>query len=324
MAALYTVENLCLRYVDRQGLPTYAVEGVSFELEKGDILGIAGESGCGKTTLLRGGMCLFSPQLQYQAGDIRVQGSSLIGLSKTQLRREFLGRRIALVPQGAMNALDPTRRIRDFATDTMRSHYPSMGKSEIHERLHERFDRLNLEPRRTLSAFPVELSGGMRQRAVIALSTLMNPAVLLADEPTSALDVSTQRLVVGLLMSLMEMEIIQGMVLVSHELPLLRHVANRTAILYAGEIVESGPTESVLFHSQHPYTQALVASVIEPGPMVSQTGPAALEGAPPDLQMPPMGCRFASRCPVVQSECATNHPGLSEKDGHSVRCAYVR
>lgn len=323
MSALYTVENLSLRYVDRQGFSTYAVEGVSFELEKGDILGIAGESGCGKSTLLRGGMCLFSPQLQYLGGDIRVQGSSLIGLSKTQLRREFLGRRIALVPQGAMNALDPTRRIRDFAADTMRSHYPSMTKGEIHERLYERFDRLNLDPRRTLEAFPVELSGGMRQRAVIALSTLMNPAVLLADEPTSALDVSTQRLVVGLLMSLMEMEIIQGMVLVSHELPLLRHVANRTAILYAGEIVESGSTESVLFHSQHPYTQALVASVIEPGP-TTQPGPVALEGAPPDLQNPPLGCRFASRCPVVQSDCATQHPALFEKSDHSARCAYVR
>lgn len=327
MPALYTVENLNLHYLERQGMPpTYAVEGVSFELQKGEVLGIAGESGCGKSTLVQGALCLHRPPLHYLAGDIRIQGESLVGYSQERLRQEIIGRRIAQIPQGALNALNPTRKIKDFAFDVIRSHYPSMGKKEIHARLYERFLRLELEPKRLLNAYPVELSGGMKQRVVIAISTLMNPAVLLADEPTSALDVSTQKSVIELLMSLLEMEIIQSMVFVTHELPILRHIAHRIAIMYAGELVEVGTTEQVLFSPKHPYTRILCENILVPELGATEIHrPTALEGAPPDLQNPPKGCRFAARCPLCKPDCVWQRQALRTlPQDQQVRCAYAQ
>lgn len=324
MPALYTVENLKLHYQTRFGECIYAVDGVSFELEKGEVLGIAGESGCGKSTLVNGGMCLFNPPLHYTSGDVRIRGESLIGIRPEKLRSEYVGRQIVQIPQGALNALNPTRRIKDFAADVMRSHFPKMGRREIYDRLHERFDRIGLDARRVLDCYPVELSGGMKQRVVIAISTLMNPAVVIADEPTSALDVSTQKSVIELLLALMEMEIIHSMVFVTHELPVLRHVANRVAIMYAGEFVEIGTTEDILFRPAHPYTQALTESILLPEQGETEPRkPAALEGAPPNLQNPPEGCRFASRCPVCRPDCAGLRQNLRPLGERSVRCAYA-
>lgn len=325
MPTLYTVENLRLHYQARNGERTYAVDGVSFELQKGEVLGIAGESGCGKSTLVNGGMCLFAPPLYYDSGDVRIQGQSLIALPPNKLRHDFIGREIAQIPQGALNALNPTRKIKDFAADAMRSHFPKMSRREVHERLRERFDRIGLDAKRILECYPVDLSGGMKQRVVIAISTLMNPAVVIADEPTSALDVNTQKSVIELLLALMEMEIIQSMIFVTHELPLLRHVAHRVAIMYAGEFVEIGPTETVLFEPAHPYTRALMDSILLPeiGESVPRTA-KALEGTPPNLQNPPEGCRFAARCPVCRPECAATKQALYDQRQRLVRCSYAR
>ena len=326
MPPLYNVESLRLYYETRTGEQIRAVDGVSFALQKGEVFGIAGESGCGKSTLANGGMNLCKPPLHYASGDIRIKGHSLIGLKPSVLRHDYLGKEIAQIPQGALNALNPTRRIKDFAADVMRSHFPHMGRREIHDRLHERFDRIGLDAKRVLSSYPVELSGGMRQRVVIAVSTLMNPAVVIADEPTSALDVTTQRSVIELLLALMDMEIIQSMVFITHELPLLRHVAHRIAIMYAGEFVECGKTEDVLFTPAHPYTRALMDNVLLPDP---DAGPetrrlALLEGTPPSLLNPPEGCRFAARCTVCRPDCAARPQELRSLNDREVRCAYAR
>jgi len=325
MPLLYAIENLRLHYQTRTGERVHAVDGVSLAIHKGEVLGIAGESGCGKSTLANGALCLFSPPLHYGSGDVRLHGRSLVGYPPNQLRSEIIGRQIAQIPQGAMNALNPTRKIQDFAADVMLSHFPRMSRREVRDRLFERFERIGLDARRVLESYPVELSGGMRQRVVIAISTLMNPAVVVADEPTSALDVSTQKSVIELLLALMEMEIIQSMILITHELPLLRHVAQNVAIMYAGEFVETGPVEDVLFQPTHPYTQALMDSILLPEEGENAPREArALEGAPPDLQNPPEGCRFADRCPVRRPGCAGTRQEFQTLGERQVRCSYAR
>jgi peptide/nickel transport system ATP-binding protein len=324
MAPLFEVDNLRLHYRTRFGDKIHAVDGVSFSLEKGQVLGIAGESGCGKSTLVNGSMALFLPPLYHTSGDIRIKGDSIVGLEPEQLRTDVLGKRISMIPQGALNALNPTRKVRDFAADVMLSHYPKMDKKEIYDRLHERFEQIGLDAKRVLGSYPVELSGGMKQRVVIGISTLMNPEVVIADEPTSALDVSTQRAVIEMIFDLMDKEIIQSMIFITHELPLLKHVSSHIAIMYAGEFVEYGTTDQVLFDSQHPYTKALMDSMLLAEEGADDQKPVALTGAPPNLQFPPPGCRFAERCPSARPECKDKVQQIEIIKDREVRCEYAK
>src|SRR5688572_2404407 len=304
------VEHLRVHYLTRFGTRVQAVDDVSFQLKEGEILGIAGESGCGKTTLVSGCMGLFIPPLYHSSGDVRISGQSIIGMSREQIRRDVLGRKIAMIPQGALNSLNPTRRVRDMATDMILSHDDSASKQEIYERLRERFERIGLDARRVLDAYPVELPAGTKQRVVIGISTLLDPQLVVADEPTSALDVSTQKSVIRLLFELMDRGIVSSMLFITHELPLLRHVSSRIAVMYAGEIVEHGSTEQVIFDGQHPYTRALMGSMLSVD--VSQRGrrPVGIDGAPPDLKHSIVGCRFAERCPEKRPDCSSTRQRL--------------
>jgi peptide/nickel transport system ATP-binding protein len=205
----------------------------------------------------------------------------------------------------------------------MFGHFPGMKKKEVMERLEERFEKIGLDTKRVLNSYPVELSGGMKQRVVIGLSTLMNPKVVIADEPTSALDVSTQKSVIEMIFNLMDQEIISSMIFITHELPLLKHVANNIAIMYAGEFVEHGTTEQVLFDPVHPYTKALMQSMMHAEEGAENEKPVALEGAPPNLKNPPQGCRFAARCPIAKPDCSLNSQYVEEKSGREVRCMHV-
>src|SRR5690606_12610820 len=202
--AVLEVEDLRVHYLTRFGTRVQAVDGVSFSLKEGEILGIAGESGCGKTTLVSGCMGLYIPPLHHTSGDVRIAGKSIIGMSLEQNRKEVLGRRISMIPQGALNSLNPTRKIKDLATDMILSHDESADKRDIYERLRERFERIGLDAAHVLNAYPVQLPAGTKQRVVIGISTLLNPKVVVADEPTSALDVSTQKAVIRLLFDLMD------------------------------------------------------------------------------------------------------------------------
>ena len=324
MPAILEVEDLRLHYLTRLGRRVQAVDGVSFQLQPGEILGIAGESGCGKTTLVSGLMGLLMPPLHLTSGAVRIAGRDILRLPPAEVRRSVLGRDIAMIPQGALNSLNPTRKIRDLATDVILAHDEGADRRAIQERLRERFTRIGLEADAVLDAYPVQLPAGMKQRVVIGISTLLNPRIVIADEPSSALDVSSQKAVIQLLFNLLDEGIVSSMVFITHELPLLRHVAGRIAVMYAGQIVEIGTTEQVIFDGRQPYTRALMGSMLSAEPGQKSRKPVASEGAPPNLGEPISGCRFAVRCPVAQPDCTQRDQVLREVAGRHVRCHHAR
>jgi len=323
MAPVLEVDNLRVHYLTRFGDKIQAVDGVSFQLEEGEILGVAGESGCGKTTLVSGCMGLYIPPLHHTSGDVRIDGKSIIGMSLEDNRKNVLGRQVSMIPQGALNSLNPTRKIKDLAADMILSHDENADKKGIHERLRERFDRIGLKSDEVLNSYPVQLPAGMKQRVVIGISTLLNPKVVIADEPTSALDVSTQKSVIRLLFELMDQGIISSMIFITHELPLLRHVATSIAVMYAGEFVEVGSTEQIIFDARQPYTRALMSSMLSAEAGQRDKKPIAIEGAPPNLGKKIVGCRFAERCPVVQPDCPSTQQELRTVADRAVRCKYA-
>jgi peptide/nickel transport system ATP-binding protein len=323
MAPILECKNLRLHYLTRFGDKIHAVDDVSFELAEGEILGIAGESGCGKTTLVSGLMGLLIPPLVHTSGDVKIAGRSIVGLGVEQVRKEILGRMIAMIPQGALNSLNPTRRIKDMAADMILSHDESADKHEIHERLRERFSKIGMKADEVLNSYPVQLSAGIKQRCVIGISTLLNPKVVVADEPSSALDVSTQKSVIKLLFDLIDTGIVSSMLFITHELPLLRHVSGRIAVMYAGEIFELGTTEQVVKDGRQPYTKALMGSMLSAEPGQRTKPPIAIEGAPPDLGKKIEGCRFAPRCPVARPDCKVEKQELRVLADRLVRCKYA-
>jgi peptide/nickel transport system ATP-binding protein len=322
------VEDLRAHYLTRFGHRIQAVDGVSFKLKQGEILGIAGESGCGKTTLVSACMGLYIPPLCHTSGAVRIGGKDITRMSLEQNRKEVLGRQVAMIPQGALNSLNPTRKIKDLAADMILSHSDARGaervdKKSIQDRLRERFTRIGLDAEHVLRAYPVELPAGIKQRVVIGISTLLNPKLVIADEPTSALDVSTQKAVIRLLFELMDQGIISSMLFITHELPLLRHVSSSIAVMYAGEFVEVGRTEQVIFDGRQPYTRALMGSMLSAEPGTRRNKPIAIEGAPPDLKHAISGCRFAERCPAVQPDCRSTTQELRLVAQRQVRCRYA-
>jgi peptide/nickel transport system ATP-binding protein len=323
MPPILEVDNLKLHYRTRFGKKIHAVDGVSFHLEKGEILGIAGESGCGKTTLVSGLMGLLIPPLYPTSGEVRIDGRNIIGLTPQEARRTVLGRQVSIIPQGALNSLNPTRKIKDLAADVILSHDEGADRKAIHDRLRERFTRIGLDADSVLDAYPVQLPAGTKQRVVIGISTLLNPKIVIADEPSSALDVSTQKAVIRLLFDLLDEGIVSSMIFITHELPLLRHVSSRIAVMYAGQIVEIGTTEQVIFDGRQPYTRALMGSMLSAEPGQKARKPVAIEGAPPYLGDALQGCRFAPRCPVVRPDCFQTEQTLRIVNDRLVRCHHA-
>ena len=320
---IFEVIDLYLHYLTRFGEKIHAVSGVSFSLEKGEVLGIAGESGCGKSTLVNGCRGLFIPPLNPTAGDVRVAGESIMGRTPADVRKNVLGRKVAMIPQGAFNSLNPTRKIKDLAADMIASHERGGKKAEMYARLRERFTLIGMDADHVLNSYPIQLTAGMRQRSVIGISTLLNPQTVIADEPTSALDVTTQKSVIAMIFDLLDKGIFSSMIFITHELPLLRHVADRIAVMYAGEFAELGTTKQVIFDPRHPYTQALMGAMLSAEPGQKQKKPVAIEGAPPNLAKPLFGCRFAQRCPVARPDCKTTQQEIRIVAERQVRCAYA-
>lgn len=233
------VNNLKTKYVTRFHEDVYAVDGVSLKIEEGKSLGVAGESGCGKSTLALSLMGYYFAPLHYISGDIIVDGRKISGMKPDDVRKNILGNEIAYIPQAAMNALNPTQKIIRFVEDVIHAHDPKMPRKDIYDLAKERFQILGL-PEEVLQKHAVELSGGMKQRTVIAISTILSPKVLIADEPSSALDVTSQKMVIKMMRDLMEKGFIKSMIFITHELPLLYNVTDDIMVMYAGQIVEKG------------------------------------------------------------------------------------
>ena len=313
------VKNLTTFYKTRMNERVCSVDDVSFSLEDGKSLGIAGESGCGKSTLAMSVMGYYFPPLFYEAGDIIIDNKKITDMSPDVIRKTVLGTDIAYIPQAAMNALNPTRKIIRFLEDVLKVHRPDLSKQDVYDMARERFGVLNL-PEKVLGQYPVELSGGMKQRTVIAISTILSPKVLIADEPSSALDVSSQKIVIKLLHDLMEKGFVRAMLFITHELPLLFNVTDDIMVMYAGQIVERGSSREMVFDPVMPYSKGLMNSIIVPEEGTRGHVLQAIPGAPPNLKLKHEGCRFQERC-RYKDECQVLP--LEEKsagDGRTYLC----
>jgi len=315
------VRELTTKYITRFHEDVYAVDHVSLKIEEGKSLGIAGESGCGKSTLALSLMGYYFPPLHYMSGDIIIDGTNISGMNPDDVRKNILGTEIAYIPQAAMNALNPTIRIRKFIEDVIRAHDPKADKKDIYEMAKDRFATLGL-PVDALDKHAVELSGGMKQRVVIAISTILSPKVLIADEPSSALDVTSQKMVIKMLRDMMDQGFIKSMIFITHELPLLYNVTDDIMVMYAGQIVERGTAKEMVFDPIHPYSRGLMKSILVPEEGMRANKLTAIPGTPPNLKKPPQGCRFAERCKYATDMCKVSAvPMMDFADGRSYRCS---
>lgn len=314
------VRELTTKYVTRFNEDVYAVDHVSLKVKEGKSLGIAGESGCGKSTLALSLMGYYFPPLHYTSGEIVIDGKNISGMKPDDVRKSILGTEVAYIPQAAMNALNPTQKIIHFIEDVVKAHDLYVTKKDIYDRARKLFETLGL-PAEVLQKYPVELSGGMKQRTVIAVSVMLVPKVLIADEPSSALDVTSQKMVIKMLRQLMESGLISSMIFITHELPLLYNVTDDIMVMYAGQIVEKGSSRETVFDPLHPYAKGLMGSIIVPESGLRDVKLTAIPGVPPNLKNPPKGCRFAERCKFVRPDCRFTTVPLREiGNGRAYRC----
>jgi peptide/nickel transport system ATP-binding protein len=295
-----------------------AVDGVSFDIRENEILGIAGESGCGKSTLLKVLYGNVQPPLRIVSGNFEAEMQGEDGKVKLGVQdlRKHWWKFISYVPQGSMSVLNPVVRIENQFFDAVPKSYEIQDRNIIRERVAGYLKELEL-PVEVLKAYPHQLSGGMKQRILVALGTFLHPEIVLADEPTTALDVVVQK---GILMMLTELQarMKNTLVIVSHDMGVHYQITNRLAIMYAGKLVELGPTEAIFNRPLHPYTQMLIQALPRVGDQTVRTG---ISGRPPSLLNPPNGCRFAARCPQVMEHCKTVEPAFVEiEPDHFVAC----
>jgi oligopeptide/dipeptide ABC transporter ATP-binding protein len=306
------IEDLSVRYGTR--LATWAA---GLELRTGEVLGLVGESGAGKSTVGRAVVRLLPGAGRVEAGSIRFQGRDLLRASEAEMRR-LRGADVALVPQDPLSALNPTFRLGVQATDPLRIHR-GLTRPEAEGEMARLLGRLGLpDPADVLRRYPHELSGGMRQRVLLAMAFACEPALVIADEPTTALDVTTQAQILRLLEDL-RAERGAAVLFVTHDLGVVAHVAHRVAVMFAGCLVESAPTRDLFRHPAHPYTRGLLAQV--PRLDARTAGSARLEGLMPVLAAPPARCPFRERCPDRIAACDDGMPALRPAGaGHAVAC----
>ena len=310
---LLEVRGLCVDYVT-ETVDVRAVDNADLTLERGEFLAIVGESGCGKSTLLFAISRLLSVPAEISAGSVMFHGENLVALGEDQLRA-LRWRDYSVVMQSAMNALNPTLSIAAQFRDAMRAH-SSMSDAEIRARSAEVLRLVGIDEVH-LASFPHQLSGGMRQRAMIAMALLFTPDLVIMDEPTSALDVVGQRSLMTQIKDLQE-RLGFAVIFVTHDMSLVSHYSDRLVVMYAGQLVEVATTESLFADPLHPYSKGLLDAFPSiRGPRRVLTG---IPGSPPDLAHPPAGCRFAPRCPVVMEACTTERPELVAVGASQVRC----
>ena len=317
MKHVLEVNNLSIQFFTRKGI-VYAVNDVSFTLKNGETLGLVGESGCGKTTTVMGLMNMVPSPGKITGGEILVEGNDIVPLSENAMREQIRWVKIAMVFQGAMNCLTPVYTIGKQMMETLQEHR-KMGKDEATRCIIKYINLVGLSED-VISRYPHELSGGMKQRIVIATALFLEPRIVICDEPTTALDVIVQSQILNLLKRLKQ-QLGLSVIFITHDLATEAEIADRLAVMYAGKIMEIGTNDQIYGEQgpAHPYTQKLLSSTPRLHQKVTEL--SFIPGAPPDLLNPPPGCRFHPRCPVVMEKCNKEIPPLIEiETGHWSAC----
>ncbi len=308
------VESLRVYYRTLRG-DVQALDGVSFTIADGEIMGLAGESGCGKTTLGKS-LIRLDGRMRHVDGRVVLDGTELpIGDDGAMNRFRF--HEISLIPQYAMSALNPTRKVGRLISELLAARGESYD--ERYPELTRRLALVGLSDD-VLERFPIELSGGMKQRVVMVLSTLLDPSLLIADELTSALDVSTQKAVAEMLVEFRDREFVKSTIVITHDLSILYQMADTILVMYAGKLVEKASAEAITQRPMHPYTQLLLASMPEVGARYADERLSGIPGRPPSLLRPPTGCRFRDRCPLAFAKCTEEPPFVEVEPGRYAAC----
>jgi peptide/nickel transport system ATP-binding protein len=308
------VENLRVYYQTLRG-DVKALDGATFSIADREIMGLAGESGCGKTTLGHG-LILLTPPMKYVEGRVTLDDEELPVWDMEKMD-DFRFKKISIVPQYAMNAMNPTRKIGKMTSELLESR--RVDSTAALPELERRLDLVELT-RDVLNMYPIELSGGMKQRMVMVISTLLNPSLLIADEITSALDVSTQKAVAEMLVEFRNREFVNSMMVITHDLSILYQIADSILIMYAGQLAEKASTEVIIHSPRHPYTKLLISALPKVGVKYSERRLAGIPGNPPLLLDPPVGCRFRARCPVAFDRCLQEPQFIEVEKDHFVAC----
>jgi len=299
---LLDVKNLCTYYRSKAGM-VRAVDDVSFFVNRNEVFGIAGESGCGKSTLARALLKLVEPPCYIQNGEVFFDGINLFDLDEERMRK-IRWNRISYIPQSAMNSLNPVMTIEDQITDVIRTH-EKISEEDAKKRIPLLLKSVGLAED-VASMYPHELSGGMKQRVIVAMSIVLNPELIIADEPTTALDVNVQRVVLQTLVKQKD-ELGASLIIITHDMAVLAQVVDRLGIMYAGKIMEIGSVNQIFSEPLHPYTEGLMSAI----PSIAEKRVIkGIPGYPPKLVNPPKGCRFHPRCPYATEKCSQEEPKL--------------
>jgi peptide/nickel transport system ATP-binding protein len=316
---LLAVDNLCVGYQTRKGFIA-AVEGVSFVLKRGRSLGFVGESGCGKTTVGMALMRLLPDNASIRQGSIIFEGQELLAMPAAQLRK-IRWKKIAMIFQAAMNALNPIHRVNDQIAEAILTHDPLATKASAMQQVEDLFSLVDL-PADRMRDYPHQYSGGMKQRAVIAMALACHPALIIADEPTTALDVIVQDQILSAVKKFQKQMNI-SLIFISHDIAVVADVCDDIGVMYAGQLVEYGRRDEVFEAPVHPYTKALLASYLTLDGAAAQ--PMPLTGATPNLIAPPPGCRFCDRCPLSDAACSFDVPEYTEiTPTHKALCFHCK
>lgn len=313
---LLEVNDLRVHYETSEG-PVQAVDGVTFSIDEGENLGIVGESGCGKTTLADAILGILEDNGHVAGGEILFRGEDLTEMSGAE-RRRIMWEEISMIPQSAMNALDPVYTMRDQIAEAIFAHRTTSNK-EASARVDELFELVGLDPERA-DDYPHQFSGGMRQRAMIAMALALEPAIILADEPTTALDVIMQDQILKRISALQD-EINSSMMIITHDVSVVAETCDRVVVMYAGKIAEEGPAEAIFDKPYHPYSVGLKGAF--PNIRKPNQDLVSIPGHPPELVNPPTGCRFADRCPLATDVCYNEDPPEVTTNGLRTFCHHT-
>lgn len=316
LVPILDVDHLSINYRTMRG-PVRAAENVTFQVERGEALGLAGESGCGKTTVAMSLIRMLPPNGKITTGKILFEGKDISKISEKELREKIRWKAIAIVFQGAMNAMNPVFKVGEQISEAIYTHEPEVKKEEVTQRTSKLFELVGLDPSR-VDNYPHEFSGGMRQRALIAMALACNPSLLISDEPCTALDVIVAAQVLKLLREI-KTKLNIGMILISHDLSIIAETCEKVGIMYAGMLAEYGNAVDIFREPLHPYTQGLISAF--PSIRGDRVKMISIPGAPPDLLRPPSGCRFHPRCKYAMNICKKIVPSWTKiEDRRYVEC----